>query len=387
MKKFMKYMGLFASPVELMAALKVIGQFKVRSHRDHLRLAGEWLLDAQNICGDGGYAHSYSLYRGWERSYPETTGYIIPTMLQLANFLEDIRYRQSAIRAGEWLLEIQQSDGAFLDLAGNRQIFDTGQILEGLIALYETTARNEFLVSAIKAGDFLRDVQDANGAWTQYSYHNLPHTYYTRVAANLLKLNVASGELRFEQSAKEMLTWALGQQLANGYFRQMEFALGEPPYLHTIVYVLEGLLESYRILKDQKIYDVLCKTVDALDELGHREGYLLYSQYNSKWRHPRNEWCVTGLAQWAGLLVDMATLRGNPAFLSSARTIIEHLESNQMQAGGRNLAGALPGSLPLWGTYFRFSFNNWTVKFFVDALIKFERHPGAANVKVTGHHK
>lgn len=384
MKKFTKYMRLFASPIEVMAALKVIGKFKAGSHRDHLKLAGEWLLNAQNISGDGGYAHSYSLYGGWEKSYPETTGYIIPTMLQLANFLEDVRYRQSAVRAGEWLLEIQQSDGAFLDLAGNRQIFDTGQILEGLIALYETTAKNEFLASAIKAGDFLMGIQDADGAWTRYSYHKLPHTYYTRVAANLLKLNVASGELRFEQSAKKMLTWALGQQQANGYFRQMEFALGEPPYLHTIVYVLEGLLESYRILKDQQIYEALCKTVDALSELGHREGYLLYSQYNLEWRHPRNERCVTGLAQWAGLLVDMATLRGKPDFLSSARAIIEHLESNQMQAGGRNLAGALPGSLPLWGTYFRFAFNNWTVKFFVDALIKLESHQGASKTEVTG---
>src|SRR5687767_10751398 len=52
-----------------------------------LRAAIDWICRAHDASGDGGVARSYSLAyhpffrrRGWMPSYPETTGYIIPTM-------------------------------------------------------------------------------------------------------------------------------------------------------------------------------------------------------------------------------------------------------------------------------------------------------------------
>ena len=46
----------------------------------------EWLCRAQDHSAstDGGVARSYSLLTGWASSYPETTGYIIPTFLERA---------------------------------------------------------------------------------------------------------------------------------------------------------------------------------------------------------------------------------------------------------------------------------------------------------------
>jgi hypothetical protein len=45
-----------------------------------------WLCEAQDrsASADGGVARSYDLLRGWETSYPETTGYIVPTLLDYA---------------------------------------------------------------------------------------------------------------------------------------------------------------------------------------------------------------------------------------------------------------------------------------------------------------
>src|SRR6187200_1373607 len=42
-----------------------------------------WLARAQDCSAsqDGGVARNYSLVSGWAPSYPETTGYIIPTLL------------------------------------------------------------------------------------------------------------------------------------------------------------------------------------------------------------------------------------------------------------------------------------------------------------------
>jgi hypothetical protein len=50
-----------------------------------------WLCAAQDNSAskDGGVARDFSLLKGWSTSYPETTGYIIPTMIALASRNDD----------------------------------------------------------------------------------------------------------------------------------------------------------------------------------------------------------------------------------------------------------------------------------------------------------
>ena len=45
-----------------------------------------WLGRAQDhsVSNDGGVARAFSLIKRWATSYPETTGYIVPTMLDYA---------------------------------------------------------------------------------------------------------------------------------------------------------------------------------------------------------------------------------------------------------------------------------------------------------------
>jgi hypothetical protein len=369
----MKIFRLGGSTGELLASLRVMGSGRVGENPHHLRLAGEWLLKAQSVNGDGGYAHSYSLSRGWAASYAETTGYIIPTMLKLSGCLNDGRYEESALRAGQWLLAIQQPDGSFLDLSGSRQVFDTGQILEGLISLYKKTGDARFIGAASKAGDFLAGSQDEEGTWTEFSYRNVPHTYYTRVSANLLKLYAVREAHRYKKAAEKNLLWAVSRQKENGYFEMMSFAPGELPYLHTIVYVLEGLFQSCGFLSDERIFNALKKTVDVLVGISKNRDSILSSQYDENWRCPKKEKCMTGLAQWAGLLLDIYVKVKNEDYRDQAFKTIHYLKNRQIQKGSENIVGALPGSSPIWGSYFPFSFNNWSVKFLADALVKMER--------------
>ena len=56
--------------------------------REHLLAAVEWLERAQDITGNGGVSGRYLLGHGWSSSYPETTGYIIPTFLALSKKLK-----------------------------------------------------------------------------------------------------------------------------------------------------------------------------------------------------------------------------------------------------------------------------------------------------------
>jgi hypothetical protein len=53
----------------------------------------DWILRAQDnsVTADGGVAAYYSLRTGWSSSYPETTGYIVPTLLAVSS-----RYERSA---------------------------------------------------------------------------------------------------------------------------------------------------------------------------------------------------------------------------------------------------------------------------------------------------
>ena len=51
----------------------------------------DWLGQAQDnsTTRDGGVARHYSLVSGWSASYPETTGYIVPTLIEQARLRSD----------------------------------------------------------------------------------------------------------------------------------------------------------------------------------------------------------------------------------------------------------------------------------------------------------
>ena len=58
----------------------------------------DWICRAQDSSAkkDGGVASHYSLATGWSSSYPETTGYIIPTVLEYAQKTNNDILRQRA---------------------------------------------------------------------------------------------------------------------------------------------------------------------------------------------------------------------------------------------------------------------------------------------------
>ncbi|MDQ3520367.1 MAG: hypothetical protein M3466_18445, partial [Gemmatimonadota bacterium] len=74
-----------------------------------------WLGRAQDMSAssDGGVARHYSLVSGWSASYPETTGYIIPTFLNEAKRRGDDSLRERARRMLDWLVSIQLPEGGF----------------------------------------------------------------------------------------------------------------------------------------------------------------------------------------------------------------------------------------------------------------------------------
>src|SRR5271166_4466113 len=82
-----------------------------RSSADALNSSMRWILDAQR--SDGGIAAYYSLLTGYSASYPEVTGYIIPTLYDFARMTDESSAVTSAEAATRWLLSLQMPTGAF----------------------------------------------------------------------------------------------------------------------------------------------------------------------------------------------------------------------------------------------------------------------------------
>ena len=76
----------------------------------HVEAAIAWLSRAQDaIPSDGGVSRSYSFIynpyfqkQGWVASYPETTGYIIPTMFDYAQISGRRDLFERALRMADW---------------------------------------------------------------------------------------------------------------------------------------------------------------------------------------------------------------------------------------------------------------------------------------------
>ena len=79
-----------------------------QSDSEHLDSALQWLCCAHDK-GSGGVSAGYSFLRGWLPPYPETTGYIIPTMLRASKINGE--FAERARRMGDWEIEIQLKNG------------------------------------------------------------------------------------------------------------------------------------------------------------------------------------------------------------------------------------------------------------------------------------
>jgi hypothetical protein len=357
-------------PFQTWATLDVQRNTHVDSREAHARRAADWLLRAQAHAPDGrGYSRRFSLMRGWDRCYVETTGYIIPTMLDVADRLRDMKYAESADAAGRWLLEVQSRDGAFREIdQGSPQVFDTGQVLLGLTRLYRHTSDDSYLQSAVRAALWLESQQDPDGAWRRNAYNSRPHSYYSRVAGALIELGVLTGDASLRSSGERNLEWVLLQEGSNGYFGYSEFRIGEDALLHTIVYVLEGFLIAYQATHEEKWASTAMRGLSALVGLVDGSG-LLHSQYSPDWSVTNNQRCVTGLAQFAGACFEGSRISSDKALAATGSRVLDQLCRWQARFG-TDIKGALPSSIPVWGYYGSMDYYNWNMKFFLDAILK-----------------
>jgi uncharacterized protein YyaL (SSP411 family) len=351
-------------------------RYEAGSDPEHLTATMAWLCAAQDAMPAGGVSAFYDVRAGaWGPPYPETTGYIIPTFFDYAAFNGDDTYRTRAVRMANWLVTLQLEEGAFPigplwpDWERAPLVFDTGQIIHGLVRVYEETGREDFLLSARRAADWLVEIQDADGAWRKFTSLGIVHTYNVRTTWGLLRLYQACQDQAYHDAAVRNLNWAMEDQDADGWFRNAHFRPGEDPLTHTIAYTIEGLLESGVLLQDQQIIDAARLAADALRLRQSQDGFLR-ARYGPGWRSDLNWSCLTGDAQMAILWQRFYQLTGEPAYLQAAEMTNTYVKQSQNRGASLpGVAGGIAGSQPIYGDYEPYRNLNWAAKFFADSLM------------------
>ncbi len=339
----------------------------------HLKATMSWLAYAQDVNQDGGVAAGYSFSQGWLPSYPETTGYIIPTFLDFYHLTKGEDYLNRAVRMADWLTSIQFADGAFRGLYGNAPpkpiVFNTGQALQGLAWIYKETSQTKYLESARRAANWLVDIQDEDGAWRKFTFKGIPHVYHTRVAWPLFELHKLTSEETYLNAATKNIEWALSNQEANGWFRNNAFDPKSEPFLHTIAYAIEGLLECAALMQNKTWLAVAIKPAEALLRRFEMKG-TLSGVYNDKWKGMVKYRCPTGEAQMSVCWLKLFRLTADGRYPSAALKLNDNLKRLQdTGSSNKGINGRVKGSHPIWGGYSPFSYPNWAAKFFADALM------------------
>jgi hypothetical protein len=334
-----------------------------------------WIARAQDhsLSADGGVARHYCLVSGWSTSYPETTGYIVPTIIREGRKRGDVSLLARARVMLDWLVSIQMPCGAFQGSTVGRSVvvpvtFNTGQVLLGLAAGVKEFGP-EYREAMIAASDWLVETQDPDGCWRK---HPTPFatpgekTYETHAAWGLFEAARLERGYGYAEAAMRNVYWALSNQNDAGWFANCCLTDPANPLTHTIGYVLRGLVEAYRFSGDHKILQGAIKTAEGALRALRSDGFLP-GRLDSQWRGTVAWSCLTGTEQiamcWLLLYRETRDQRFRDAALAANRYVRQTVNLD----GWVETRGAVKGSFPVSGEYESFRYPNWACKFFIDA--------------------
>lgn len=347
-------------------------------YRDHLAATLGWLRRSERPAG--GSSGYYAPLLGWSRPYPETTGYIVPTLIDAAGFLDDPAYRDLALRHGEWLLRIQNGDGSWNGgfhppPAPRPSVFNTAQILDGMLALGRATGESRWLDAGVRGMHWLRSGMAADGLWNRKDYRSATTpSYYAHALWPMLAVAVEVGDADCQAAVRRGIDTILGRRLPNGVIAGWSFAEGRPAFTHTIAYTVRGIQECGDLFRDPALSVSVVPALEKLAKVSELQGGRLPGHFDESWRSDARYVCLTGNAQVALSLLlwerDCPDLR----IVSAAARLVDVVCGHQRIAGGSDgVRGAVGGSQPLWGRYMRFRYPNWAAKYLADALLALVR--------------
>lgn len=305
-------------------------------HAAHLAAASGWLLRSVDACGGQASSKGYRVLKGWMPPYPETTGYIIPTLFALGERFGDRRHGDAAGRMGQWLTGIQRPDGGFSGYELGRQddpdVFDTGMILLGFNALLRRGGDDRTVAAAAKAARFLREAMDDRGAFVRHVSHQMLHCYNVRSAWALVAYGRIAGDAEAVAAGLANADWALAQQRDNGYFAENGFKPGGNANTHGTAYVMRGLFQIHQLTGRRDVLAAVEKAADQVAAIVEREGWIA-AELGPDWEFRSGHICLTGCAQLAIIFLRLAAVTGNERYVPLAERLIAQVAATQTVRG------------------------------------------------------
>jgi len=337
-----------------------------------------WLCAAQDNSAsrDGGVARDFCLRKGWSTSYPETTGYIIPTMIAMAHRSGDASLHERARRMLDWCVAIQFPEGGFMggkiDATPRVPVtFNTGQILIGLAAGAAEYGDARYLDAMHRAASWLRDTQDSDGCWRKFGTpfaKKGEKTYETHVSWGLFEAERVAPGHGYGEAGLRQVDWALTKQHENGWFASNCLTDENNPLTHTIGYVLRGVLEGYLLSSRADLLQAASRTATGLLKAIGPGGYMagrLDRDFN-----PAAEYaCVTGSAQIAHCFFLLYRLTGDASYYAAGQKLSAFVRRTVRLEGQDGRVGGVKGSFPVNGAYGQWQYLNWAAKFCIDVNV------------------
>lgn len=276
------------------------------------------------------------------KSYPEVTGYYIPTLLKWG-------FRDLAFSYARWLCSIQHENGAWYDTEDkDPYVFDSAQILKGLLAIRE--AGLDVDKQIIKGCDWIvsnmndegRLITPSKKEWGEDGVcSELIHLY---CITPLIEAAEIYGKQEYKKAAEKIKNFYLEnykQDILNFNFLS-----------HFYAYVMEALCDLGEI-------DLAKEAMEGIAR-SQRDNGMVPAYKNVEWV------CSTGLFQLAIVWYKLGELeRGNRTF--------EYAVQLQNESGG--WYGSYPthdnpkvSDFTQYPNYFETSEISWAVKYFLDAV-------------------
>lgn len=270
-------------------------------------------------------------------AYPEVSGYYIPSLLHYG-------FRDLAKQYAKWLLSIQHEEGAWYDYLDKAPyVFDTGQILKGLIAIYPIMP--EVKDSILKGCDYILSQIRPDGQlpspslefWPEGICTELIHLYCLKPLIDAARI---FGCPRYETEARRVLA----------YYKEnsMDKLLDFHTLSHFYAYMMEALVDLGET-------EIAREAMDKVSKLQRKDGFIP-AYKNVKWT------CSTGLFQFAVVWYKLGEK-------TKADLTFDYACSLQTKNGG------WLGSYGKGAGYLQVREISWAVKYFLDALqLKISTH-------------
>jgi uncharacterized protein YyaL (SSP411 family) len=349
--------------------------------RQALESAIQWLATSQDKVGNGGVG-SYEFY-GWTPGFPEVTGYILPTMWDCRHVLAREDLADRAVRMADWELGIQKEGGGWEgSVEGAKQpplVFNTGQVVRGLLRTHQETGEARYLEAAVRASDWIVENQEEDGSWVLANFLQMKRVYDSYVTPPLAQMAAQTGNDAYAHAAARHGEFVLRHQHANGWFELCDNTpyFNDMPTPHTICYTIDGLLDSGELLGREDFVAAATKAADAFMRRISPSGLLL-GRFDEEWRAHARWSCLTGCAQLGIIMMKLFARTAEERYRDAARRLVDFLIYMQRLNGvGPNRRGALPGSYPIWGPYAPLKYPCWATKFLIDLLLLTEQEEDA----------